>query len=982
MKNIYTKLLSVLVIVAIIVSAMSSIMTSAKVAYKDIVLQNDTFTMYKDGDYYRVIGPTGEDRENDYTESNDVSTAYSRKTTEVATTGSEPLPSSVDLSQTKYFPPVGDQGGLGSCTTFSAVYYQFSYEVNKSRNVEATYENTRSPQVVYNFVNAGNESGTVYTSNYDFLKHFGAPTMSEVPYSDKDSMDWHADEGIWREGIRARLKDYTVYDDVGIDDKQITSPDDTDLLDIKTQLNNNKIVGYSTFVGSWLYGNLKTHSDVPANDDFENEYCVTVCDGTKGAHAMAIVGYNDDIWVDVNNNDAVDAGEMGAFKVVNSYSDAYCNNGFVWVAYDALNEVSSVEGYTGNRHPIFEDLRTITVRDYNDLSDIYIEYTLNTAKRTQHEVVFTAEKDGTVETWEMFYGAGGGYKNEINEGAFDGTDVACDGTFVCPLDNIAPDFTYEDFENYNWSIEFKDTSEDSNPLIVKDVRIVNELTGEIYAVESNLPYTLDGSSVSFDIKEPTSSNKVIYYVGYDDPTLNYKLSDGEWNAVKMEENFERIGATHKYVVPDADAELTLYFTDDEGNVDDNSGEYYVTNDRLNFYRTESAREKVSVIDVGFAENTPDVMEHFFFKTDVQGGYAPYNDQYTVENLDTGEKRYIYYNQKYEKSFVFYEAGEYRITAEITDQAGDTAVLVKDITVYNIPFSFDIFEPKNTVHHVGDSAEFFVQTKNENIISYGNTKSQYLFEVKDESGTTVYSETVLSYYAHLGDRVSKIDFSYIPEKAGDYTLTVSSTDLKKEYAERTIDFTVIDKIYGDADSDGAVNIFDVTHIQRYIARLIEEDSINLELADCDADSIVNIFDATNIQRYLASYPNSELAGKVIEYIPPTEAPTQEETQAPTSNVSYSTVTFTNSFFWDGTIYCYYWSDANKSMVSWPGKPMTNAGTNDYAQTMYTFDVPSNATYLVFTNGSQQTTDISYNGGQVRYYPVEDTDTNGKNLVNTW
>lgn len=981
MKNIYTKLLSVLVIVAIIVSAMSSIMTSAKVAYKDIVLQNDTFTMYKDGDYYRVIGPTGEDRENDYTESNDVSTAYSRKTTEVATTGSEPLPSSVDLSQTKYFPPVGDQGGLGSCTTFSAVYYQFSYEVNKSRNVEATYENTRSPQVVYNFVNAGNESGTVYTSNYDFLKHFGAPTMSEVPYSDKDSMDWHADEGIWREGIRARLKDYTVYDDVGIDDKQITSPDDTDLLDIKTQLNNNKIVGYSTFVGSWLYGNLKTHSDVPANDDFENEYCVTVCDGTKGAHAMAIVGYNDDIWVDVNNNDAVDAGEMGAFKVVNSYSDAYCNNGFVWVAYDALNEVSSVEGYTGNRHPIFEDLRTITVRDYNDLSDIYIEYTLNTAKRTQHEVVFTAEKDGTVETWEMFYGAGGGYKNEINEGAFDGTDVACDGTFVCPLDNIAPDFTYEDFENYNWSVEFKDTSEDNNPLIVKDVRLVNELTGDVYEVKNNLPYTLDGSSVSYDIKGTTNKNKVVYYVGYDNPTLNYKIGDGEWQKIAMEENLERIGATHKYIVENADDELTLYFTDEQGNTDDNNGEYYKTSDRLNFYRTQGVRDKVTIKDVGFENETPDVLVRFFFDTDIQGGYEPYNIQYTSEDLLTGEKRYVLYEAT-DKSFIFLKEGNYKITAEVTDQAGDTATFEKEIAIVDKKFEFSTFDVLSDVNFVGESLDFYVQTRYEDIISYAGKRSEYLFEVKDKDGTTVYSDTVRATKYNLGDKVSKINFSYIPAKAGEYTITVSSTDRSKNYAEKTISYKVIDKIYGDADFDGVANIFDVTHIQRYIAQYLTDDEINTTLADCDLDGIVNIFDATHIQRFLAGYTDCEMAGKVIEYIPPTQEETEAPTQEPTQGITYSTVTFTDSFNWGGTLYCYYWSDANKSMVSWPGKPMTNAGTNDYQQTMYTFNVPSDATYFIFTNGSSQTTDISYSGGEMRYYPVEQTDGNGHNLVKTW
>lgn len=46
------------------------------------------------------------------------------------------------------------------------------------------------------------------------------------------------------------------------------------------------------------------------------------------------------------------------------------------------------------------------------------------------------------------------------------------------------------------------------------------------------------------------------------------------------------------------------------------------------------------------------------------------------------------------------------------------------------------------------------------------------------------------------------------------------------------------------------------------------------------------------------------------------------------------------------------------------------------------VPENATYIIFTNGSNQTVNISYSGGEVRYYPVSSTDSKGRYEVETW
>ncbi len=61
-------------------------------------------------------------------------------------------------------------------------------------------------------------------------------------------------------------------------------------------------------------------------------------------------------------------------------------------------------------------------------------------------------------------------------------------------------------------------------------------------------------------------------------------------------------------------------------------------------------------------------------------------------------------------------------------------------------------------------------------------------------------------------------------------------------------------------------------------------------------------------------------------------------------------------------------------------MTLAETNSSGQKVYSFEVPINATYVIFTNDSSQTVDISYSGGTVKYYPLT-TNSQGNYNVNT-
>lgn len=196
------------------------------------------------------------------------------------------------------------------------------------------------------------------------------------------------------------------------------------------------------------------------------------------------------------------------------------------------------------------------------------------------------------------------------------------------------------------------------------------------------------------------------------------------------------------------------------------------------------------------------------------------------------------------------------------------------------------------------------------------------------------------------------------------------------------------LIGDTNQDGKITISDVTEIQLYINEMITFNQKQKIAADVDEDGSVDIRDATYIMLYIVNQPSSEAKvgqykGGIAPTQPTTVKPTTQPTTAPTpttqpttSSVSDKyTMTFTDNYNW-GNVNCYYWSDSNTKMTSWPGKSMTKSTTNELGQSVYTIDIPSDATYVIFNNGSSQTVDIPVTGSAKFYISGS---SNGKYTV---
>ncbi|MFQ6106241.1 MAG: OmpL47-type beta-barrel domain-containing protein [Thermoplasmata archaeon] len=224
------------------------------------------------------------------------------------------LEPAVDHSQEPYFPTVRSQQSQGSCAAWSIAYYTNGYNQAKDMNwTDASTGNNdhlMSPAFVYNKANWGYDSGSSLSGNMNVIITVGNSVWSEMPYNPSDATSW-GNEGAWRSAPPFRGRDY-----------QWTDPENTDVL--KAWIAEGYVLPMALDAGNYGRG-------LGSGDDIINS--TEHVPGTPN-HANTIVGYNDS---------KGDGGEMGAFKIVNSWGKSWGSgwggNGYYWMTYEALKEL-------------------------------------------------------------------------------------------------------------------------------------------------------------------------------------------------------------------------------------------------------------------------------------------------------------------------------------------------------------------------------------------------------------------------------------------------------------------------------------------------------------------------------------------------------------------------------------------------------------------------------------------------------------------
>lgn len=320
----------------------------------------------------------------------DTQTPVLDENSENAPSGAVLLPSSVDLSLSESFPSVGNQGSVGSCTAWASTYYQFGYQVASMNSWDAKNDPTKqfSPKWTYNLCNNGINKGSLYATIYSVLANQGAVRYSEFAPSGVATRaeygTWYLDTEGMKRALQYRISDYEhlCFADVEAS-TPITNSKSACLNVMKSLLNSGKVLTFQTDFGEWDYMKLSSQYNSALNGQY---VCIKHYDPDVkwSGHAMAIVGYDDNISYDLNEDGIIQNYEKGAFKIVNSWGERYGNDGYMWVMYDALNRVSNATNQNvPNREPIFDDYayNIITVEEYP--LDLVAEVTISQSCRNQ-----------------------------------------------------------------------------------------------------------------------------------------------------------------------------------------------------------------------------------------------------------------------------------------------------------------------------------------------------------------------------------------------------------------------------------------------------------------------------------------------------------------------------------------------------------------------------------------------------------------------
>lgn len=406
-------------------------------------------------------------------------------TVALSATVTSTLPKYVDNSKTKFFPPISDQGKQGSCVAFSTCYYQLTYTLAKAKNLDVKNDQENklkfSPKWTFNLLNYGKNDGVNIGAVLNSLKKIGSLPLCDYPYNpyEDDYKEWSIKVSDWRAALNNRISNWGqefIGPETGLD-TIVTGPDDENIQKIKSRLANGEVLTFATktiMSLNWLKAKNNPNLEILNDDAFVGKDIAYYANTEhKVGHQMTIVGYNDDVFVDYNNNGTVENGELGVFIIANSDGTKYGDQGFFYVAYDALNKVSAHSDFPSSI------TRTPFMSSY-----FYMEAAANSEPKVIAEVNVTARTRNTVFEFGVTDNSSTTPPSTYKKYSFPYdpyTPLSFDGTYIVTTAGFAFDITdlvEGSLENKKVWLRASDLHSDFQPTILNDFQVVDLTTGK------------------------------------------------------------------------------------------------------------------------------------------------------------------------------------------------------------------------------------------------------------------------------------------------------------------------------------------------------------------------------------------------------------------------------------------------------------------------------------------------------------------------
>ncbi len=292
------------------------------------------------------------------------------------------LPAVINNAELPFLRPVFSQENYANCGQSAGVAYNFTYEMDRARDVPANIEADQyTPQFAWNFMNGGSGwYGVSYFHSFEILKKAGTPSVEDYG-------------GMYKGGEERWMSGYEAYRS-----SMLNRIDEVYYIDVGT------IEGINT-LKYWLYDHLEDHDHggvasfysysawnytfLPEDSPEAGKHVITKW-YAPATHALTIVGYNDSIRFDYNNDgkftndiDINDDGvvdlkdwEIGGFLFVNSYGDHWADSGFCYAMYNAF-------GYTYQEGGIWnQSVNVLKVKpDYQPLLGLKLKLKHNSRNK-------------------------------------------------------------------------------------------------------------------------------------------------------------------------------------------------------------------------------------------------------------------------------------------------------------------------------------------------------------------------------------------------------------------------------------------------------------------------------------------------------------------------------------------------------------------------------------------------------------------------